>query len=493
MSIFIPMKHQLSAMYKLKNMDQKGNGGFLADSMGMGKTVTMSMYMVSNKIYDRPDLIVCPFSLLSIWKKWILRVQNWNNDYRKINVIIYHGRKRNRIYNKLNNYDFVITTYSIIGTGELNYKKWNRVVLDESHYIKNGLKKNGPKCAKAAYKIAINSYSRFCVSGTPFNNRVKDIVSQAFFIGTEPYNNPEWWVKNWNNEKSIREWKSVFVLHRTKEGLLASPSYKDINLEPHEYEKNIILYLRQKAHDKFKKWKKARQIGDNIERIKMQGEILALIQKLRIISNSNFSGMGVVDVDEVMEKNNKVQSIINNLDNALYSDPKNGVVIFSQFTSFLDVIEQVIEVVLPGVEVLKFYGNMNMKERNETINYFNEKRHLRVILISIMAGGVGLSLHHGSSTVFLTEPYYNPFVERQAEERVHRIGQEYKVNIYRYHMNNSVENWVNALKKKKLTIAGQLDFVNKDHIPIDFNFDDIEELFKEHVSFILPNDITSVK
>jgi DNA repair protein RAD5 len=157
--------------------------------------------------------------------------------------------------------------------------------------------------------------------------------------------------------------------------------------------------------------------------------------------------------------------------------------VFSQFTSFLDTFEQVIEVVMPGVEIMKFYGSMNHQERDDVVFRFNNSREPRIILVSLMAGGVGLSLHHGSSTVFLSEPYYNPFAEQQAEERVHRIGQEHQVNIYRYHVNNSVESWISGLKQKKLVIAGDLNLVSGETVPVDFNFDDIAELFKTHVAF----------
>ena len=223
-------------------------------------------------------------------------------------------------------------------------------------------------------------------------------------------------------------------------------------------------------------------------RIKIQGKLLALIQRLRIVSNSYYSGEGAVDVDDVLSNNAKVEKMINDLDRLLDKDPKKGVVFFSQFTSFLEVFEQVIEEIIPGVEVMKFYGSMSIEERDKVVKRFNKLRTPRVILVSLMAGGVGLSLHHGSSTIMLAEPYYNPFAEQQAEERVHRLGQENQVHVYRYYMNNSVENWIHGLKQKKLTLAGGLNLVKKEVIPIDFNFDDIADLFKEHVSFILDDE-----
>ena len=382
--------------------------------------------------------------------------------------------------------DFVITTYAIIGTGELNYRNWGRVVLDESHCIKNGLAKRGPKCAHAAFVIGRRARYKFCISGTPFNNRMKDIAAQAHFIGTAPYDNPAWWKKNTRNTLLTDKWRAKFVLRRTKIGLLQEPEYHEVHVDPTETETELIDILRKNTEKRFKEWQRARSNGDKYRRIQLQGMILALITKLRVYSNSYFSGedQEMYDSNEVMENNAKVKKIVDDLDIQIANDAKSGVVIFSQFTSFLSVLANTIEDMLPGVDILNYNGSMNEEERDRSVWVFNNSRQPRVILVSLLAGGVGLSLHHGSSTVFISEPYYNPFMEQQAEERVHRLGQESQVNVFRYHMKNTVETWVNKLKDKKLILAGDLELVKPEVKPADFAFEDIAELFTSHVSFI---------
>lgn len=466
-----------------------GNRRFLLhDFTVTHNTTTMSMFLNANKMNDNTDLIVCPFSLLSTWESWLIKVHDWNkkpNEKKRPlpHILVYHGGSRKRYTHRLNEFDYIITTYAIISTGELAEKKWGRVVLDESHYIKNGLQRNAPKCAAAAFAIGKNSKKNWCVTGTPFNNRMKDIAAQALFVGTAPYNDPTWWKRNENNEQQISIWRDKFVIRRTKEGMLDPLKYHDIYVNPTKTEEQLVTSLRKKAESQFKAWKRARQLKDNEERIRLQGVILGLIQKLRIISNSFYSGQGAIEAEEVIENNAKVDKMIDDLDRLVDADPKKGVVFFSQFTSFLEVFEQVIEFVMPGVDVLKFYGDMSKDARDQVVKDFNTSRCPRVILVSLMAGGIGLSLHHGSSTVILAEPYFNPFAEHQAEERVHRIGQKHQVNVYRYYMQNSVENWIDSLKQKKLTLAGGLELVKEEIIPTDFNFDDIAELFKEHVTF----------
>ena len=179
---FKPFEHQLSAQKELKRMEKLG-GGFLCDQMGLGKTATMSMFLINENKKGQTNLIVCPYSLLTVWSEEIKKVDGWKDEFIKPKILIYHGSSRKQNLSKLRTYNFVITTYAIIGSKELNDRKWSRVILDESHNIKNGLQRSGPKCAKAAYQIGLNSKVRFCITGTPFNNRINDIAAQAKFVG----------------------------------------------------------------------------------------------------------------------------------------------------------------------------------------------------------------------------------------------------------------------------------------------------------------------
>lgn len=472
---FTPFQHQIDAQKIMEDMEKNGKGGILADEMGLGKTITMCLFLKNNKLYGKTNLIVCPYSLMKTWENEIYRV----NEDDKPNILIYHGLNRDKsIKDKSKNWEYIITTYAIIGSGELNKRRWGRVVLDESHYIKNGLKTNAPKCAKAVFEIGKKSEFNWCISGTPFNNRIQDIASQCHFIGTKPYDTKEWWKDNEKNTESLTKWRDKFVLRRTKEGMLDPPIYHDIVVDHNPFELEVIEVLRAEALERYKKWK----VSSGIKKIELQGVLLALIQKLRMFSNSCYCKEENINTSIILKNNAKVEKIINDLDDQIFKDPKKGVVVFSQFTSFLSILEKVIEEQLCGIEVYKFTGSMNDIERDTVVKQFNNSIFPRVILVSLMAGGVGLSLHHGSSSVFICEPYYNSFVEQQAEERVHRLGQEHQVEIKRYLVSNSVETWVQMLKKSKIGIASIIDLVKVEDIPINFNFDNIAFLFNEYVS-----------
>jgi len=475
-------EHQNIALPMLERMEKKGKGGFLADAMGLGKTVTMATHLMRNKLPGKKDLIVCPLSLMKQWKREINRVYKASN-VTKPKILFFHGSKRMKKL-QAKKWDFVITTYSVIGAGQLNRKKWGRVVLDESHNIKNGLQTKKPKCAVSAFEIGKRSKFNWCISGTPFNNRINDLASQCKFIGTSPYNDPKWWQNNSDDENALANWRKTFVVRRTKENMLEPPIYHDIEVIPTRLEMEVVEKLRKEAQEKFEKWKKAK----GSEKIKYQGQILGLIQRLRVVSNSYYCGEKNIDSSVVLDENSKVNDMINLLENKVYEDPSNSVVVFSQFTSYLDVLEKVIEDIMPGIEVMKFTGSLSSDERDEVVTDFTTSSNPRILLISLMAGGCGLNLIP-CSTVVLSEPYYNPFLEKQAEDRVHRIGQKNQVNVYRFSVSNSVETWINKLKDKKLFLASGFDLLCKhDSAPVEFNFNDLSELFTDLVGFKSDDD-----
>ena len=221
-------EHQNMALPIMKKMERYGKGGILADSMGMGKTITMTVFLMNNKIPGKTDLIVCPVSLMNQWKKEIKRVYK-GCDKSEPNILVFHGadrmdqlKKRKRKQTKL---DYVITTYSILSQLELKNYYWGRVVLDESHYIKNGLRKGGVKCAVGAYCAGRRSEYNWCITGTPFNNRITDVAAQCKFIGTVPYNDPAWWKREdgGKNQAQLDLWRKTFLLRRTKENILTPP------------------------------------------------------------------------------------------------------------------------------------------------------------------------------------------------------------------------------------------------------------------------------
>jgi DNA repair protein RAD5 len=283
----------------------------------------------------------------------------------------------------------------------------------------------------------------------------------------------------------MEKWRSKFVLRRTKAEILGdillAPIYHDVCVKPTETEAKLFDILRAEAEDEYRNWK----CSHGREKLKIQGSLLALITNLRINANSFYCGESETNVNDVLENCAKVIMIMSELDSHLARDPSHKVVVFSQFTSFLDILQDCTEdeEVMAGVTSYRFDGTMTMRERDTVVKAFKEDTDPSVLFISLMSGGVGLTLSPEVSTVFLCEPYYNPFVEMQAQDRVHRIGQTNQVHVVRFTMENSIEIWVNKLKESKFHLATGLDLVSEEKQVETFNFGDLDLLFEDMVAF----------
>ena len=270
--------HQKKAQRRMSFMESRFNGGFLCDSMGMGKTVTMSYFITNNRIDKLPDIIVCPLAVLDTWEKWLKKLYT-----KPERVIIYHGPKRKKILDGVGmKPHFIITTYHTMNTNELKCFKWGRMILDESHTIRNLYSTNASKRAKGTIQYGKKALKRWCVTGTPFINRIDDISAQCTFIGTYPYNSIDWW-KNANPRKKLC-WYQRHVIQRSKENLVKAPNYHNIFVDHTENEKKRTKKLCSNAIMLIQTYQRRIAEGQSVEDIR--AVILKLMMKLRIVSNS---------------------------------------------------------------------------------------------------------------------------------------------------------------------------------------------------------------
>ncbi|KAF2292224.1 hypothetical protein GH714_017498 [Hevea brasiliensis] len=127
-------------------------------------------------------------------------------------------------------------------------------------------------------------------------------------------------------------------------------------------------------------------------------------------------------------------------------------IVFSQFTSFLDLISYSLH--KSGINCGQLVGSMSLPARDAAIKKFTEDPDCKILLMSLKAGGVALNLTVASH-VFLMDPWWNPAVERQAQDRVHRIGQNKPIRIVRFIIENTIEEKILELQgKKELAIEG---------------------------------------
>jgi DNA repair protein RAD5 len=173
-----------------------------------------------------------------------------------------------------------------------------------------------------------------------------------------------------------------------------------------------------------------------------------------------------------IKSSTKIKALLEEIKKVKEKDPKCKSIIFSQWTSMLDLIEYAIKE--HDWTFSRLDGSMNIQKRKQQIDAFKEKEEITILLMSLKAGGLGLNLIEANN-VFLLDPWWNPAAEEQAIDRVHRVGQTKDVHVIRFTIQNSVEDRILALQEKKRKLAeGAL---RKSEIAMKLTVDDLVDLF----------------
>jgi transcription termination factor 2 len=470
-------KHQSDAVSSMSNLREKGRGVILADEMGCGKTITMietlrvNLFTPQHDTYSRV-LIIVPLSLLQQWEEELKRV------IVGVNIQLFHGTGRylhesSRIV--ITTYDIVSRSYSKDGMkGDLHKVEWDSVVLDEAHYIRNYATTKKPKLSggdntNKAGKSVISLSKKFgyAMTGTPWCNRITDVYSLLDFISED-------------RSKST-EFNGDWIIRRTKKETLNLPMCREEISFVHSTPE--IQAIRKKYLIKGKSAKSDYNHGDLVERAKATMKIITCALRIRQSSNSPFLVPDLVreiyhGSNSIVERSPKIKRARE----LVLSQLKKGMktVIFSKFVEFLKLIEVGLE---PLCDTQMFIGSMNRTTRDEAIDRFNNDPTCSVLLISIDCGGVGLNLTCASLAIIM-EPWYNPFVEIQAQNRIDRIGQTVETRIVRIVDNSdkSADTWIRGIQQYKtkqasFTIKG-LDVMNTSYNRGgDFTMKDFLSLF----------------
>ncbi|KAL0457032.1 UNVERIFIED_CONTAM: DNA repair protein B [Sesamum latifolium] len=161
-----------------------------------------------------------------------------------------------------------------------------------------------------------------------------------------------------------------------------------------------------------------------------------------------------IDIEENWKESSKISKLLDCLEHIRNSHSGEKSIIFSQWTSFLDLLE--IPLKRRNFGFLRFDGKLAQKQREKILHEFAETKHKRILLMSLKAGGVGLNLT-AASNVFLMDPWWNPAVEEQAIMRIHRIGQKRTVRVRRFIVMDTVEERMQQVQaRKQRMIAGAL-------------------------------------
>eukprot|EP00761_Pharyngomonas_kirbyi_P010271 gb/GECH01010291.1/.p1 GENE.gb/GECH01010291.1/~~gb/GECH01010291.1/.p1 ORF type:complete len:1033 (+),score=245.46 gb/GECH01010291.1/:1-3099(+) len=181
----------------------------------------------------------------------------------------------------------------------------------------------------------------------------------------------------------------------------------------------------------------------------------------------------MAELEHNFQSSTKIDALLQDVTELLEKDPTTKIVVFSQWTSMLDLIG--ITLRRSGIEYVRLDGSMARRDREKSVVAFRDNRKTNMMLMSLKAGGVGLNLVWATH-VFIIDPWWNPAVEEQAIDRVHRIGQKREVTVKKFVVKDTVEERIVELQKHKKALAqGTLGMSKKDMKKI--RMDDIKHLF----------------
>ncbi|MGT2715575.1 SNF2-related protein [Streptococcus respiraculi] len=414
--------YQLLGVKWLSMLDYHGFGGILADDMGLGKTLQTIAFLSSHLEKDAKVLILAPSSL----------IYNWQSECQtfapELDVAVAYGNKEKREDLILAGHQIIITSYhSFRQDVELyQHHRYDYLILDEAQVMKNAQS----KIAQLLREFEVGNC--FALSGTPIENHLSELWSifQIVLPGLLP-GKAEF--AKLSAEEVARVIKP-FVLRRKKEDvLLELPDLLEINVLNELTDEQKIVYLAQ-----LKQMQSSIIDASDAEIQRKKMEILAGITRLRQICDT--PKLFMLDYKGESGKLESLRELLVQL-----KEGNHRILIFSQFRTMLDMIEEELEVL--GLTSYKLTGSTPANLRQEMTTAFNAGSR-DAFLISLKAGGVGLNLT-GADSVILVDLWWNPAVEAQAISRAHRMGQTEKVECYRLITRGTIEEKIQALQESK--------------------------------------------
>ncbi len=484
-----PRPYQLAGFYWMHSLQRHGLGGILADDMGLGKTLQaialLASYYPADENTDKPvysdssrtflspsiqldlfaqpetnpdlpgssfnksnaktgfnrpnsSLVVMPASLIHNWYNELQRFAPWLRIY----IHVGSGRVSSSLFFK--NIDIILTTYGTLRNDIDTFGKYvfGYIILDESQAIKN------PDSKSTQAVFSLQSLHRMVLSGTPIQNSLSDIWSQFNFLNPGMLGSHQHFLKYYATPLSknpddpaaakLKNLIQPFILRRTKEKV--APELPPVT-------ETVVYCTMTDEQQRIYDAEKSKIRNSILEKFESEGvknssvmvlKALMLLRQLanhpRMIDSDSDAGSG------------KFTEVTESLETVLAENHK--VLIFSSFVRHLKLVEEFC--ISEGYKYAMLTGATTNREK--VINSFRKKSDIKLFLISLKAGGVGLNLTE-ADYVFILDPWWNPAAEMQALNRAHRIGQDKNVFVYRFITKDTVEEKIVKLQQKKKDLA----------------------------------------
>uniref|UniRef100_A0A673BYY0 DNA helicase n=1 Tax=Sphaeramia orbicularis TaxID=375764 RepID=A0A673BYY0_9TELE len=494
--------YQLIGLKWLLLLHDHNLSGILADEMGLGKTIQAIAFLA--QLYEDgiegPHLITVPASTLD---NWVRELKMWCPS---LNVLVYYGSVEDRRYlrhdilSEAVDYNVIVTTYNLAIGNESDRSlfrklRLNYAIFDEGHMLKN------MNSLRYRHLMAINAEHRLLLTGTPLQNNLLELMSLLNFIMPSMFSSSTTQLSKMFSMKSYEEQSRFerdrisqaklimkpFILRRVKSEVLqqlpvkeeriefCAMSEKQQNLYQTLFKKlkastsgekrelcNVMMQLRKMANhpllhrqyyttDKLKAMSKlmlkepthfdadAALIQEDME-VMSDFELHRLCQQYTSISSYQLETNLVLDSGKFHHLTELLASL---------KDKGDRVVLFSQFTMMLDIVEVLMRHLKH--RYVRLDGSTPIADRIVLIDEYNTDPDIFVFLLSTRAGGLGINLT-SANVVILHDIDCNPYNDKQAEDRCHRVGQTRTVQVIKLISKDSIEDCILQLGQKKLKL-----------------------------------------
>lgn len=403
-------------------------GILLADEMGLGKTVqTLS---VINHFWNGENafLIVCPASVIPVW------IKETEKFFPEMSCETFDSFSD---LNAPNGGKIWLASYTQLRRNKhkLEGKKFKLAVLDEAQFIKNPEAKVTEAC------MAINTEHKIALSGTPMENRLLDVWTIFRWVMPGLMGRRSDFQRKLDTEPDflakIKRQIAPFILRRLKDEVAKELPAKNILDLP-----CLLTPMQSAEYSKLLESAQGLAMGGGVENKSGRFSILALLTRLRQVACDPALLPWMSDAD--LANSGKISALCDMMPSIISNGRK--AVIFSQFTSFIDRMQAKLKADYPELNIAKLTGDTI--DRAEPVAQFQNSSGAAVIFVSLRAGGTGITLT-AADYVFIADPWWNPAVENQAIDRVHRIGKKSEVIVYRLIAEGTVEERVRKLQQSK--------------------------------------------
>ena len=444
-----------------------GFGSILADDMGLGKTIqilsAILYYKENNLLEDKTALIIVPPTLIS----------NWENEIKKftpdLTYFIYHGS--NRTF-PLETYDIILTSYGVVRLDLDMFvdQRWFLCIIDEAQNIKN------PNTEQTKAIKSVDARSKVALTGTPIENKLMDYWSIFDFTNKGYLSTKDDFKRQYvmpieklEDEETLDDLRTIgkpFVLRRLK-------TDDDIKKElPEKFINDIYCTLSKKQIKLYNAI--LDEIFFDIENskgIQRKGIILKILTALKQTCNHPAQFLDIKNPK--ISESGKMELLVDILSNIL--DANEKVLIFTQYVEMGKLIQELISKKFKQ-EVLFLHGSQTRIEKANVIDTFQEDENYKILVATLKTGGTGLNLTAAQNVIHY-DLWWNPAVENQATDRVHRIGQENDVMVYRFITKGTLEETIDAISKHKTDLASK-SIVSDETFLTEMTNEELKEVLK---------------